>query len=224
MKKRACLLLCVLLLVCISGCNKANGDYIILPMRATIGKVDKEIIDYYLANNDAYNYKEIRENAPNIISDLVNITPNSLKQKCSIYRFRYRAGNALAGETFLVYDNTVYPLGYSFGGYGVTEFACTSNTGEEILYYIYSYGSGMHKTDIGAFNFETKEMSVYSGIRPDHQVDIAFCLSEDGKTLGVCQAEIRWPIWELMYVTLDKGECLYPDINELPFELITRDE
>ena len=90
MKKVFCLVLCVLLIASISGCNKTKGPYAILPMEQVGGKVDTEIIDRFLTDSDYYpSYGELKNNRPTILSKLVNVTPEALKDKCSIYRFLY---------------------------------------------------------------------------------------------------------------------------------------
>ena len=213
MKRITTLLLCLLLAVSILGCSNTGGIYSIFPMKQTSGAVDQQIINEFLT--DYQNYEEIQNNVPDILSYLKNITPDSLNEICSIYRFTYETDTSLAGETFLVYDNSVYPLGCAVGGYGVTEFAYTDNT----LYFIYSWGSGMHRSHIGAFDFNTKEITDHGGLEYKDQ-DIAFCLSEDGNTLGICQAQICWKNWDTLAVTIEKGECLYPDITTLIFSEI----
>ena len=224
MKRILSLLLCVLLVVSIFGCSKATGIYSVLPMEQTNGAVNQIIIDSFLTDNEKHsNYAAIQKNVPNILSNLVNITPDSLKGMCSIYRFSYETDTSLGGETFLIYDNMVYPLGCAVGGYGITEFAYASSNGNNTLYFIYSWGSGIHRSHIGAFNFNTKEITDYGGFIFQNQ-DIAFCLSKDGKTLGICQAQIRWPNWDVLEVTIDKGECLYQDINTLVFSSIDAKE
>ena len=225
MKKAFCLVLCVLLIACISGCNTAKGPYAILPMEQVRGKVDTEIIDQFLTNNndDYYFYGELKINHPAILSELVNVTPKALKDKCSIYRFHYGKGGGLAGEAFLIYDGAVYPLGKGGGGWGVTEFAYINQDGQDQLYFIYSYGSGMHHSHIGLFDFTTKQLMDTGSLYYEFgDIDIAFCLSEDGKTLGICEAYINWSDWGAEYlleVDIDKGEYVC-DISEFEFTVI----
>lgn len=222
--KKTCLFLCTLLVLALSGCNNAKDIYTVLPMEQTDGAVDQQIIDTFLTDNKDYsNYETIKKNVPDILSHLVNITPDALKKKCSIYRFTYETGTSLAGETFLIYGDAVYPLGCAFGGYGITEFAYTSRNGHDVLYFIYSFGSGIHRSHIGAFNFNTKEITDYGGLIFQHR-DIAFCLSKDRKTLGICQAQIHWPNWDVIEVTIDKGESLYENISTFDFASIDAGE
>ena len=228
MRKALCLVFCVLLLSCISGCNKAKGPYAILPMEQVRGNVDTQIIDQFLTDNDDYSfYGELKINHPTILSELVNVTPKALKDKCSIYRFLYGKGGGLTGETFLVYDNAVYPLGKGDGGWGVTEFAYINQGGQDKLYFIYSWGSGMHRSHIGLFDFSTKQlMDTGSLFDTFDQGDIAFCLSDDQQTLGICEAEIYWSDWGAEYlleVDIEKGEYAY-DISAFEFTAIDTDK
>ena len=223
MKKAFCLVLCVLLIACISGCNTAKGPYTILPMEKVRGKVDTEIIDRFLTDNDDYDfYGELKSNYPTILSELVNVTPKALKDKCSIYRFHYGKGGGLAGEAFLIYDGAVYPLGKGGGGWGVTEFAYINQDGQDQLYFIYSWGSGMHHSHIGMFDFSTKQLMDTGSLYYEFgDIDIAFCLSEDGKTLGICEAYINWSDWGAEYlleVDIEKGEYVC-DISEFEFKV-----
>ena len=224
MKKAFCLVLCVLLIACISGCNTAKGPYTILPMEQVRGKVDTEMIDRFLTDNDDYDfYGELKINHPTILSELVNVTPKALKDKCSIYRFHYGKGGGLAGEAFLIYDGAVYPLGKGGGGWGVTEFAYINQDGQDQLYFIYSWGSGMHHSHIGLFDFTTKQLMDTGSLYYEFgDIDIAFCLSEDGKTLGICEAYINWSDWGAEYlleVDIEKGEYVC-DISEFEFKVI----
>ena len=224
MKRITTLLLCLLFAVSILGCSNTSGIYSIFPMKQTSGAVDQQIIDDFLTDNEEYaNYEEIQKNVPDILSYLENITPDSLKEICSIYRFTFETATSLGGETFLVYDNSVYPLGCAFGGYGITEFAYISSNENHALYFIYSWGSGIHRSHIGMFDFNTKQIADYGGFVFRDQ-DIAFYLSDDGNTLGVCQAQIRWPNWDDLEIIIVKGECLYQDINTIDFTLIDAEE
>ena len=218
MKRIMCFLLCVFLVLALSGCTNAKDGYTILPMEKADGKVYQTVIDTFLTDNEDYsNYEVIKKNRPDILSHLVNITPEALKRKCSIYRFTYESFTGLAGETFLIYGGEVYPIGCALGGYGITEFAYMNKNGKDVLYFIYSFGSGIHRSHIGAFDFKTKKITDYGGSIFEHQ-DIAFSLSKDGKTLGICKAQIHWPDWNEIGVMIDRGEILVEDISTFDFK------
>ena len=223
MKKTAVIILCTLLLIFASGCNNKqyrDGSYIILPMETTDKAVNEQIIDDFLMEN-IKNFSVIKKNVPHILSHLVDITPSAIEDKCSIYRFSYESATAVAGSTLLIYDNAVYVLGSSLGGYGITEFAYFENAEQSVLYYIYSSGSGIHRSEIGAFDFKTKLQSSYGGLIEDFvQQDIAFTLSGNGKKLGICKADIEWTDFDKIEVKVTKGEKIFNDINKFEFEAI----
>lgn len=216
MKKLSILIFIFLLIFSLSGCSTSN--YKIFEMKINNDAVDKEQMHEYLLNNDDFSYEEILENEPDLMTKLYNVTPKEIK-KCSIYRFSYEGCGGLGGETFLVYDDEVYSLGNAFGGYGVTEFAYRNTKQENILYYIYSCGSGLHRSGVGAFDFKTKTMSVYLGDPNELSFlgaeDISFYIS-DGY-LGICKAEISWKSSDSFEVDIVDGESILYSIKTVDF-------
>ncbi len=160
-------------------------------------------------------YDSVMQTVPDLLSHCRNVTPLALADTFELYRFGYDSLGAVDGSTFLVYDNQVYPLGISIGGHGVTEFAYFHHGDTAMLYFIYSWGSGMHHSHIGVFHFNTKQLKDYSVTEEFGRQDIAFCLSEDGKTLGICQADVNWDDSDLGTVTISKGNVLREDVHEL---------
>jgi len=159
------------------------------------------------------NYAEIKDCNPDFLSNLKIVTPSFLRDKCSIYRFGYDTG-AGEGETFLLYDGVIYRIGIAFGGYGVTEFAYVNHNGIDILYFIYSWGSGVHRSHIGAFDFSTKQILDYTDYTEVFwQNDITFHLSEDGRTLGIANAQIRFYDSEGINNKITKYDVICEDIS-----------
>mgnify|MGYP003291503748 CR=1 FL=1 len=198
---------------------KQPGTYTLLTMEENTDPVDVQIIDRFLASN-AYGfgyYETLKQNVPDILSYLRNVTPDLLKDQCSIYRFSYDTHTGLNGETFLIYEDEVFVLGKAVGCHGVTEFAYIEQESGEKLYFIYSFGSGLHRSHIGAFDFRTKQLTHTDGLLFQRQ-DITFCLSQDLQTLGVCQAEIRWPNFDAVSIEITPGNILYEDVLELDFK------
>ena len=95
--------------------------------------------------------------------ELYNITPQEITDKYRFRIFKY-SHNC---ETFLEYNGNVYILGTGFGGNGTTSFAVTdlNNDGNIEIYFTYSWGSGMHYSQVGYFDTATlKEIDFdYSG-------------------------------------------------------------
>ena len=198
----------------------SNEDYTVLPVEEVNFIVDTLTIETYLKRYHS-NYYDIRRNIPNILDTLVNVTPEPLKRICSIYKFPVAIGTSLGGVTLMIYNCKVYELGDAYGGFGVTEFAYKKTGEENILYYIYSFGSGIHRSHIGSFNFKTYEQTVSEPIYDD----IAFYIAEDSENLGICSAEIWWKnYWDTFEVTITKGAPLYDSIDDVAIEVPTETE
>ncbi len=84
----------------------------------------------------------------------VSVTPEKLKSKCEIYKCINDC------QTFMVYRKTLHVLGDSFGGHGVTQLAFANDNGKEYLIYCFSFGSGIHRSLIGVFDFAAKKSYV----------------------------------------------------------------
>lgn len=190
----------------------ANKYYAILSTEKVNNRVFPELINDYLIFNHK-NYSVICRNVPNILGFLINITPKPLNKICSIYKFPLTTHTGLDGTTFLVYNGCVYELGISLGGFGVTEFAYKETESENILYYIYSWGSGIHRSHIGSFNFKTKEHTVSEPIYDD----ISFYIPDGSDTLGICYAKIKWNNYSDSSVIIDKSTPLYENIDNVTF-------
>lgn len=85
--------------------------------------------------------------------ELYNITPQEITDKYGFRIFKYSQNC----ETFLEYNGNVYILGTGFGGNGTTSFAVTdlNNDGNIEIYFTYSWGSGMHHSQVGYFDTAT---------------------------------------------------------------------
>lgn len=113
--------------------------------------VDEFIAQYSIPQNEYEN------------DELYNITPQEITDKYGFRIFKYSQNC----ETFLEYNGNVYILGTGFGGNGTTSFAVTdlNNDGNIEIYFTYSWGSGMHHSQVGYFDTATlKEIDFdYSG-------------------------------------------------------------
>lgn len=82
---------------------------------------------------------------------IYDITPNNVKEEigCQIFKVNYTC------ETYVVYKSKVYAVGLGFGGYGLLNIdTCDfDNDGQKDLIYTFSWGSGLHRSHIGVFNF-----------------------------------------------------------------------
>lgn len=217
--KKFLIILVTLLCFILTSCS--NSNYNIYEMKINNDPVDEKIMNEYVSSDD--DYTKLLENTPNLMSYLHNVTPKALKKKCDIYRFSYDECGKLGGETFLVYEDQVYQLGTAFGGYGVTEFAYIDTKDQNKLYFIFSAGSGIHQSSIGAFDFDTKTLSYYNPKLTDDPFnqpfaganDIAFHVSEG--YLGICEATIGWKSNDTFEVNIIKGENVIYHIKAVDF-------
>lgn len=88
-----------------------------------------------------------------------NITPPSIAENSDFRIFKYDTSCA----SFLLYNNDIYPLGIWLGGFGVTDMklADIDHDGEMELYFTFSWGSGMHRSQAGYFNPTSREMVIF---------------------------------------------------------------
>jgi hypothetical protein len=155
-----------------------------------------ELIDEYMTGKTIFAYYKRK-----ILEDLCDVTPEEIKDRCRIYRISGENGHFYKYETFLVVDDEVYHIGDVGVGFGVTEFAYVKNLDEELLFFIYQYGTGMLRSAVGVFDFNTKKIGKVvlngeGGVDADYwdiyKSNLAFCDSSDGEGIGVCFAYIEW--------------------------------
>ncbi len=87
--------------------------------------------------------------------DISEVTPEEVKKEigCQIFR--------LNGEysTYVVNNSKVFTIGFGFGGFGITSIKTCDfdRDGQRDLIYTYSWGSGLHRSNIGILNFSTNK-------------------------------------------------------------------
>ena len=88
-----------------------------------------------------------------------NITPQYIVENSDFRIFKYDTSCA----SFLLFDNEIFPMGVWFGGFGVTnvKLADIDNNGEMELYFTFSWGSGIHRSQAGYFNPKSKEIVIF---------------------------------------------------------------
>jgi len=114
-----------------------------------------------------------------------NVTPDFVSEYSDFQIFKYDKSAA----SFLQYDGEVYALGEHIGGCGVTSFALAylNTDGRYELYFAFSWGSGLHRAQVGCFDPVKKEASVFDYALMD--ADLMLTQGEDG-ALSVCRAEL----------------------------------
>ncbi len=88
-----------------------------------------------------------------------NITPDFIAENSEFQIFKYSKWT----ESFLMYEGEVYSIGNCFGGYGIMSMALAdlNGDGQYELYDTFSWGSGIHRSQIGYFDPAEKEMTVF---------------------------------------------------------------
>ena len=123
-----------------------------------------------------------------------NVSPSELSEKYGFNIFKLDLSfNILKLDqsccSYLMYEDKIYSLESSFGGYGTTSFAVAdiNKDGLKELYFTYSWGSGIHRSQIGYFDPATKEVICFNYSNTNN--DMTFYV--DAGTLVVCNAEVR---------------------------------
>ncbi|MDE6750402.1 MAG: hypothetical protein K2K21_15295 [Lachnospiraceae bacterium] len=100
-----------------------------------------------------------------------NVVPEDISNDYGISIFK----SDLIGYGALIYDSEIYQIG-GWGGDGVTSFAIAdlNEDGEFELYFTYTCGSGMIRSEVGYFDTATKEIVTfdYSSIYSDYDTEI----------------------------------------------------
>ena len=114
-------------------------------------------------------FLEMMEYGDKTDRDWHNVSPNEMTDK---YGFRVFKDDDYM--TYLVFEEKIYLLGESLGGLGTTAFAvadlnCDSS---KELYFAFSWGSGMLRSQIGYFDSASREVTVFDYANFDN--DMAF--------------------------------------------------
>lgn len=103
-------------------------------------------------------FLEMMEAGDKTDKDWHNVSPNEMTDK---YGFRVFKDDDYM--TYLVFEGKIYLLGESFGGLGTNAFAVADLNcdGSEELFFAFSWGSGMHRSQIGYFDSASREVTVF---------------------------------------------------------------
>lgn len=179
-----------------SSCTNEKGKtkLVIRDIEITDKVVDKEALDnYFLSNKDLYpSYSELKSNCPELL-DNAKVLKSDLSKDSQLIKFSFNENGFLDGATFLLIDNYYYQLGISFGGYGLTQFAHYQNENSNLLYFISSGGSGIHRSYVGAFDLNSKsigEVNLNLGLSQSGK-DFAFVMGENN-SFNLNYASIAW--------------------------------
>lgn len=177
MKKILIFIFVSMLILAISGCTKkSQPNNEMLSVIAATSKMElmpsDNLVESFLNKNK--NFKSGYEK-----DDCFNITPDFIANNSHFTIFKYNSSTA----SFLMYDNEIYILGECFGGYGVTSMALADldEDSQYEFYFTFSWGSGLHRSQVGYFNPVTKKVTIfdYSNISKD----MMLTTNEDGDLL-----------------------------------------
>ena len=108
-----------------------------------------------------------------------NVTPKDVAEQTDFEIFKF----SLSDASFIMFENKVYQLCASFGGYGFfNAVPCDfDNDGNLDLLVASSWGSGLHRSEISVFNSQTKESTVIfsSATTEEPSVDLTVSKSLD---------------------------------------------
>lgn len=176
--------------VCISSCNnrKIIKRY---DIEYSNEIVNIESLDaYFLDNEELYpTYKELKKNQINLLSNLKEVKTDIDSFK--MLRFSNTNNGFLDSATFIYKDNNYYSIGSAFGGHGVSEFVNIKNNKSNFLYFIYSFGSGIHRTYINAFDLNKNEMYQLLSLNLNTNCDYTFVIDESDNSLDLYKATIN---------------------------------
>ncbi len=213
MKRKSLFIVIPLLLSSLSSCGNDTGNYHIFAPEDKDAVGESAFIDDYLKDASPL-YSVISAKNSDVLSYLYDVTPSCLNGVCELYRFRFNIDSigSLEGESFLVYQNKAYQLGGAFGGYGVTHYAYDSTEDKPLLYFIYSYGSGAHRSLVNAFDFSSSSIkSVEKKNKEFWNADLQFSLSKD-KKLQVLYSTYDSNA-DLTSISMSQGEVVYEDLS-----------
>lgn len=126
-----------------------------------------------------------------LYSEAKNVTPASLKGRCEICRFGFQDPlTGVEGATYLLEKGHLTSLGISFGGYGVNQFAYSRNGSPAQLYFVYSWGSGVHRAEIGVYDFASSTQTSLALEETFWSKDACFVLKENGTEIAAYEATL----------------------------------
>lgn len=140
-----------------------------------------------------------------------NVTPADISEKYGMTIYKYDK----SCRSELLYDGEYHTLGTFFGGFGATSFAVAdiNGDGSEELYFTFSWGSGIHRSQVGLFDTAEKQVRVYEF--GNFGSDMVFAAEDGGLFVYGADAEINsfvdmelTPTEKIGELVFDGGETL----------------
>ena len=133
--------------VSFSGCNSKDMAAAPLPedLTFTMNGIQEDIPGY-----DAHDIIGTYEN-----DTCYNITPEAVSKGSEFTIYKYDP----SFTSYLLFDDTIYPLGTLVGGYGVLDMKLVDidRDGMSEMFFTFSSGSGIHTSSAAYFNPATRE-------------------------------------------------------------------
>lgn len=130
----------------------------------------------------AYIFQQKPEMNPSAQFPLEEITPPEVRSRMRAQVFKVTDGIYIF-NTYLILDNVVHPLGTGWGGNGVTSMLVDDldGDGEPELWFAFSWGSGIHRSQIWTFNISAARVDLNLGRFSVRDYDFSLARNELGE-------------------------------------------
>lgn len=159
-----CLLLCTLLILSACSPSPASGDTFpgaVAPESEMTVESSKTGVSEFLAKSGGFTTAYTED-------ECYNITPDFIAERSEFEIFKFDKST----DSFIRYGDEILSIGTCFGGYGITSMALAdlNRDGQYELYYTFSWGSGLHRSQIGYFDPVSKEVTIFDYSLQDHDM------------------------------------------------------
>ena len=213
-----------LLCLCLTSCFKTNkGVTERFDIVYTDEAIDKDALDqYFMSHEDLYpSYQELKENVPDLLdhTKAINLVGDLSAENITMFRFSGNENGFLDDATFVLEKddtgNHYSSLGPSFGGFGVTEFIRRSGNAGAWIYFLYSCGSGIHRTSLGAYELGKYQTYQFNDLNLQSNLDYTLVIDENRK-INIHEATIDHEYDKDGFSTfsISKGDLVLSDIDE----------
>lgn len=192
MKKNLIFFVLFAMFFAVSGCEKEYS------VKASVSELTIESssnnVNSFLAKNTSYSSQYEDDICNNITPDYIDNNSDY-----SIFKFKNSAAS------FLMYKGEIYELGTSFGGYGVVSMALADFNNDDAyeLYFTFSWGSGIHHSQIGYFDPSTNKVTIFNYTNLNY--DLILTTNEKGE---LCVNETVFESDSFVDYTITAGKSL----------------
>ena len=154
----------------LTGCNNLSRTFEVLGLEEPNSEISSIMEEYDTTLDTFYAGKTF-----------YNCTPKKINNICKIYKYKDDCA------TYLEYNDSIYQIGGYYGGFGVTQLAYYKTHSKHLLFFLYSYGSGIHAYGVGVFDLnELKVKSIDCSLsEKTTDCDVAFGGSDPGFGLDI---------------------------------------